>query len=162
MSPENNQSASANSTQLQVDHTLTGLVDTALDVILGSDDLADLCKRAVEHPALNNIFTSAHILLASPDLNYDVGHGHDLPNNYLALAAKCLKSGRLQHSAALPQVNDGPHVVAIPFTHQNKVEAVGVVVLAPGESGMFLTGDFEPILAKLIGYFLATKVGLGL
>ena len=161
-------SALNQNTESSAQHTLTEFVDLAIEIILGSESLDDLCQRAVEHPALSNAFTSAHVLLnsdtnaAAKELNYDIGYGQDLPNDYLQLAARCAKYGRLEYSSTLLQETNDAQMLAVPFSYQNKVLAVGILVLSPGQTGSFLAGELAPIVAKLTGYFLATKVGLGL
>jgi hypothetical protein len=51
-------------------------------------------------------------------------------------------------------------MVAIPFIHDNIVEAVGIVLLHPGAQNSYIHADLEPALKKLTGFYLATTVGL--
>lgn len=134
-------------------------VETALDIILGSQSMAQLCQRAVTDPNTNQVFQGAHVLLNSDGrLAYDSGFGQDLPITHLEIAKSAIASSKIEFRSEAGQT---PAMIAIPFLRHNYAEAVGILVLAPGANQNYLAGQLEPILTNLTGFYLETKYGLG-
>lgn len=134
-------------------------IEVALDIILHSDSLADLCERAVTLPQVNGIFSGAHVLLNTDDrLSYDSGYGQLLPINHLEIAKAAIASSNLEFRQETPT---SPAMVAIPFMRHGYAEAVGILIMSPGEPLSHLQGHLEPILTKLTGFYLESKYGLG-
>jgi hypothetical protein len=134
-------------------------LDAALEIILHSESLDELCTRAVTLPQTNGIFAGAHVLLNTDGrLSYDSGHGQLLPINHLEIAKAAIASQKLEFRDETPGT---PAMVAIPFMRHGYAEAVGILIMAPGASHCYLQGQLEPILTKLTGFYLESKYGLG-
>lgn len=135
------------------------LLEAALDIILQSDTLEELCQRAVTAPETNNAFTGAHVLLNTDGrLSYDSGFGALLPINHLEIAKSAVASSTIEFRA---ESDSTPAQIAVPFLRNNYAEAIGILILAPGINENYLAGQLEPILTKLTGFYLETKYGLG-
>jgi hypothetical protein len=133
-------------------------LETAIDLILPSQSLAELCKRAVILPALNNAFDGAHVLLTTKgQINYDCGYGLPLPTTHEQLAEQAITTKHIQFAS---ETSTNRAMVAIPFIHNEVVEAVGILLLHPGATNSNIDTDVEPALKKLTGFYLATTVGL--
>lgn len=133
-------------------------LDLALDLIFPSESLAELCKRTVLLPALKNAFEGAHILLTTNGIiNYDCGYGLPLPTSHEQLAEAALTSKKIQFAA---ETNTTRAMVVIPFIHEDKVEAIGILLLHQGATSSYIDAELEVPLKKLTGFFLVTKCGL--
>ena len=131
----------------------------AMDIILGSQSLAELCQRCVTSPTLNHRIQGAHILLNTDGkLSFDSGYGLGLPDGHLEIAKASIASQRIEfREESLGKLP----LIAIPFVYNEIVEAVGILILAPGTNENFLTGPIESALTQISGFYLATKYGLG-
>lgn len=135
------------------------LVEIALDIVLQSQTLEQLCQRAVTAPETNGIFTGAHVLLNTDGrLSYDSGFGELLPLNHLEISKSAVASGKIEFRAESDQATA---LIAVPFLRNNYAEAIGILILAPGINHNYLAGQLEPVLTKLTGFYLETKYGLG-
>jgi hypothetical protein len=131
----------------------------ALDIILESQSLAELCQRCVTSPTLNHLIQGAHILLNTDGkLSFDSGYGIGLPDGHLEIAKSSIASQRIEFREESPEK---PALIAIPFIYNQIVEAVAILVLDPGTNENFLTGPLESALTQISGFYLATKYGLG-
>ncbi len=131
-------------------------VSIALDVVLQSDSLTDICRRAVLTPGTNNVFRGCHIL--NLDLNGrltpEAFFGAELPETHAALANEAVITRQLQFAAETPT---SPAMVALPLLNQDIPEAVAVLVLKPGAERQYIDNAIVPIISKVAGYHLAQK-----
>lgn len=135
------------------------VLEAALDIILTSQSMQQLCEQAVAHPATQSTIQGAHVLLNGDGrLSYDSGHGKDLPINHLEIAKSAIASGKIEFRS---EAGLTPALIAVPFLRNNYAEAVGVLVLSPGVNHNYLAGQLEPVLTKLTGFYLETSYGLG-
>ena len=135
-------------------------LEAALEIIFESDSLQDLCQRAVESAAANKHYVGAHILLVSEGkLNYDCGFGQELPANHKELATLSIASHRVEVAESHEQTS--PTIIAVPFMVEDVAEAIGILVLAPGNKENCLTAELGQVVTKLAGFFLQKTVGLG-
>ena len=133
-------------------------LELAIDIVLSSPDLAALCKSAVTQLKLHGAFDGAHVLLTTKGkINYDSGFGLPLPTSHEQLALQAVTSKQIEF---LPQTANTPALTAIPFIHNEVVEAVGILLLHPGATNSYIDTDVEPALKKLLGFYLAKSVGL--
>ena len=110
-------------------------------------------------PQTNGIFAGAHVLLnTNGRLSYDSGYGQLLPINHLEIAKAAIAGAKLEFR---DETQKTPAMVAIPFMRHGYAEAIGILIMAPGESHSYLQGQLEPILTKLTGFYLESKYGLG-
>jgi hypothetical protein len=131
---------------------------TAIDLVLPSESLEALCKRAVTLPTLKNIFDGAHILLnTNGNLNYDCGYGLPLPTSHEQLAKQAAATQSIQFNH---ETQTSRALVAIPFIHNEKVEAIGLLLLHQGATNSYIHTDVEPAIKKLTGFYLVNTVGL--
>ena len=135
-------------------------MQVAIDVLLESENLADLCKHIVELPQTNFVFSGAHIYLpGTPHFNFDSGYGVGLPKNITDVIDR---TAITQESQYLPEVDGHERgIVTLPFIRHNNVEAVAVLVLKPGAKRAYIEKDIAPALGKLAGFYLEAKFGLG-
>lgn len=135
-------------------------LEAALEIIFESDSLQNLCQRAVQSPAANNHYAGAHILLISEGkLNYDCGFGQELPANHKELSLLAMASHKAEVAEA--QEPTSPTIIAVPFMVEDIAEAIGILVLAPGNKENCLTAGLGQVVTKLAGFFLQKTVGLG-
>lgn len=135
-------------------------IELAIDLILQSENLEAMCRTLVERSELKEYFEGAHVfLLTNQVVNYDSGHGAQLPDSYLEVSKICLASKQIHVSA---ESKDLPGLISVPFVHKDKVEAIAMLVLRPGASTQWLTPELSAILPKLTGFYLASTIGLGL
>ena len=133
-------------------------LELAIDIVLSSPDLAALCKSAVTQPKLHGAFDGAHVLLTTKgQINYDCGYGLPLPTTHEQLAAQAITTKHIQFAS---ETSTNRAMVAIPFIHDEVVEAVGILLLHPAATNSYIDTDVEPSLKKLMGFYLATTVGL--
>lgn len=134
-------------------------LETALDIILNSESLEDLCMRAVTNDLTKDSFHGAHILLNTQGhLSLDSGYGKELPATHLEIAKSAIASQKIEFRA---QATNTPALIAVPFIRNNSAEAIGILVLAPDANQNYLAGQLESILTKLTGFYLETQYGLG-
>lgn len=158
MSPVTNTSGNTATQQ----STNFDMVEAALEIILGAKDLHDLCRRAVTSPSANGSFDGAHILFNNDgNFSYETGYGTALPISHLELAKSAIARGpaAAQTLEFRAQTTTTPAMVAIPFVRNDYAEAIGILVLHNGATQHYLEGNLTPIIAKLTGYYLATKYG---
>ena len=139
-------------------------IEAALEIVLSATDLNDLCTRAVTHPLANGSFDGAHILFNNDGtFSYAAGFGSALPISHLELAKSAIARGSAaaQDLEFRAQTTTPPALVAIPFLRNDYAEAIGILVLHNGATQHYLEGDLTPIIAKLTGFYLATKYGTG-
>ena len=135
-------------------------LEAALEIIFESDSLQDLCTRAVQSPAANNHYSGAHILLISKGkLNYDCGFGQELPANHKELSLLAMGSHKVE--VAESHEPTSPTISAVPFMVEDVAEAIGILVLAPGNHENCLNAELGQVVTKLAGFFLQKTVGLG-
>lgn len=135
------------------------VIEAALDIILNSQSLEQLCQRTVTDPKTHQVFQGAHVLLNSDGrLSYDSGFGQDLPLTHMEIAKSAIASQSIEFRS---EAGLTPAMLAIPFLRHNYAEAVGILVLSPGANQNYLAGQLEPILTNLTGFYLETKYGLG-
>ena len=133
-------------------------LELAIDIVLNSPDLAALCKTLVTHLKLHGVFEGAHVLLnTNQQLNYDSGFGLPLPTSHEQLAIQAITSKQIEF---LPQTANTSALTAIPFIHNDFVEAVGILIMHKGATSTYINTDVEPALKKLTGFYLATTTGL--
>jgi hypothetical protein len=133
-------------------------LELSIDIVLNSPDLAALCKSAVTQPKLHGAFDGAHVLLTTKgQINYDCGYGLPLPITHELLAEQAISTKQIQFAG---ESSTNRAMVAIPFIHNEAVEAVGILLLHPGATNSYIDTDVEPSLKKLLGFYLATTVGL--
>lgn len=133
-------------------------VETALELVLGSENLEDLCRRVVLNPATHEAFVGAHVLLnTNGKLSHDSGFGIELPINHLEIAKSAIASSKLEFR---DETQQSPALIAVPFLRNNYAEAIGILICAPETQANPLEPELHPILTKLTGFYLATKIGL--
>lgn len=133
-------------------------LELALDLIFPSESLADLCKRTVLLPTLKNAFEGAHVLLTTNCIiNYDCGYGLPLPTTHEQLAAAALTTKKIQFAA---ETTTTRAMIALPFIHEDNVEAIGILLLHKGTTSSIIDAELEVPLKKLTGFFLVIKYGL--
>ena len=162
MSPVTNNSNSTNTATQQA--TSFDTIEAALEIVLSAKDLNDLCTRAVTHPLANGAFDGAHILFNNDGtFSYEAGFGSALPISHLELAKSAIARGpaAAQNLEFRAQTTTTPAMVAVPFLRNDYAEAIGILVLHNGATQHYLEGGLTPIIAKLTGFYLATKYGTG-
>lgn len=131
-------------------------LDVALEIVLQSESLTDLCRRAVLSPSLKNTFQGAHILLIGQDgkLTAETKFGTDLPQDYESTAAKALFTHELIYR---PESPNSPALAALALMSSNMPAGVAVLVLTPGASPITLSSEIVPMVSKLVGIHLNSK-----
>ena len=97
------------------------------------------------------------MLTTKGQINYDCGYGLPLPTTHEQLAEQAITTKHIQFAS---ETSTNRAMVAIPFIHNEVVEAVGILLLHPGATNSYIDTDLEPALKKLTGFYLATTVGL--
>ncbi|WP_138274906.1 LuxR C-terminal-related transcriptional regulator [Rhodoluna limnophila] len=140
---------------MNLDNNLDHL-SVALDVVLQSVSLADICRRAVLAPGTNNVFRGAHILTldVNGQLTSEAFFGAELPANHLELANTAIFSRKLEYQA---ETAENPALIAIPFIKNEIPEAVGILVLKPGAKRQYISDEIVPLISKVAGYHLDAK-----
>lgn len=131
-------------------------VSVVLDVLLHSESLTDICRRAVLTPGTNNVFRGCHILgmNLTGQLTPDAFFGAELPENHLELANQAVTTRQLQFA---PETATTPALVAIPLVNNGIPEAVAILVMEPGTTEPYIDTAIVPIISKVAGYHLAEK-----
>jgi DNA-binding CsgD family transcriptional regulator len=134
----------------QTDLNLLGAV---LDVVLESDSLNDICRRAVLSSASNNTFRGCHIqsLNQAGQLEADAHYGVDLPENYRATAEDALYSRELKFT---PETPTTAAMIALPLLSGDLPAAVAILVLKPGANRQYIGDEIVPLIGKLVGHHL--------
>lgn len=140
-----------NQTSTDVEH-----LGILLDIVLVSDSLNEICRRAVLSPATNNVFRGCHIHLLdqSGQLAAEARYGADLPENYQDLANQALYSLKLQFQ---PESGNQPAIVALPLIAGDLPTAVAILVLKPGAKRPYISEAITPLISKLVGHQLVQK-----
>jgi hypothetical protein len=127
----------------QTDLTLLGAV---LDVVLESDSLNDICRRAVLSSASNNTFRGCHIhsLNQAGQLEADAHYGVDLPANYLKTAEDALYSRAL---AFTPETSTSAAMIALPLLSGDLPAAVAILVLKTGDNHQYIINQIVPLIS---------------
>ncbi len=131
-------------------------LSVALDVVLQSDSLTDVCRRAVLAPGTNNVFRGAHIL--SLDVNGqlvpEAYFGAELPANYLEHAMNAVITRNLEFAA---ETDTTAATISIPIINNDIPEAVAVLVMEPGTTEQYISPEIVPLISKVAGYHLDEK-----
>ena len=127
-----------------------------LDIVLQSESLNEICRRAVLSPATNNTFRGCHIHLLDQtgQLVPEARYGADLPQDHKDLANQALYSLNLQFQ---PETATQPALVAVPLISGDLPAAVAILVLKPGAKRPYISDSITPLISKLVGHQLAQK-----
>lgn len=135
-------------------------LEVALEIVLESESLSDLCRRAVLSPSMRGSFQACHILLIDQDgkLSPEAKFGADLPADYLEFANKALFSHELTYR---PETPNSPAIAALPLTSANIPAGVAVLLLNPARDPslqpVIVSKDVVPMISKLLGIHLNSR-----
>lgn len=131
-------------------------LNVLFDVVLQSESLPELCRRAVLSPGTNNVFRGCHIhaLDEIGQFSPEARFGADLPADYQTLANSALYSRTLQFQA---ETGTQPALVAVPLIAGDLPAAVAILVLKPGATRPYISNTITPLISKLVGHKLTEK-----
>lgn len=129
------------------------VLSAALDIVVESTSVEEMCRRAVLSPTSKGAFTGCHIQMIdrSGQLAPEAHFGQDLPAEFSAAAITAFYSRKLIFT---PASGSSPAYIALPLETANLPIAVAVLLLSDGINRQYISDRAVPLISKLVGHHL--------